>query len=175
MAPEIVLQQGHGKPVDFWALGTLIYEMIVGLPPFYSKNVQEMYSKILHEDLVFPEDVSDEACDLIARLLERDPLKRLGSAKGWIEVKNHPFYKDIDFEMFLKKQIPPPYKPKVDGPLDTSYFDEEFTKQNPKDSPTKGHKLNEDDQSQFEGFTFSGDKEFAVKETPLIISLQSPK
>lgn len=68
LAPEIVLQKGHGKPVDYWSLGTLLYEMIVGIPPFYSKDVQEMYRKILHADLVIPDYVSVEGQDLLARV-----------------------------------------------------------------------------------------------------------
>lgn len=111
---------------------------------------------------------------MILRLLERDPNKRLGcGTKGSIEIKNHIFFRDVDFEKLMKKEIPPPYKPKVEGPLDTSYFDEEFTKQVIKESPTKGSKLNQTDQEAFEGFTFTGDKEFSVKSDNLSVSFNS--
>lgn len=134
-----------------------------------------MYDKILYSDVLFPEEMSNEACDLILRLLERDPVKRLGSGtKGSNEIKNHVFFKDIDFDKMMNKEVPPPYKPKVEGPLDTSYFDDEFTKQSVKDSPSKGSKLNPTDQEAFEGFTFTGEKEFSVKSDNLSVSFTSP-
>ena len=89
LAPEVLLQQGHGKPVDWWSYGTLLYEMMIGIPPFYSENVQEMYDMILHADLVLPDRfITPEAQDLLARLLERNPKKRLGSGeRGSDEIK----------------------------------------------------------------------------------------
>jgi serine/threonine protein kinase len=86
LAPEVVLQEGHGKAVDWWAFGTILFEMMVGIPPFYDENVQEMYDKILHQDITFPDFMSDEACDLISRLLEKKPNKRFGT-KSTSEIK----------------------------------------------------------------------------------------
>lgn len=88
LAPEVLLQKGHSQPVDWWSFGTLLFEMMVGLPPFYSKEIQDMYQKILHADLEIPNFISIEGQDLLARLLERDPRKRLGcGTKGSSEIK----------------------------------------------------------------------------------------
>jgi serine/threonine protein kinase len=84
--PSFNLIVGHGKAVDWWAFGTIIFEMMVGIPPFYDENVQEMYDKILHQDITFPDFMSDEACDLISRLLEKKPNKRFGT-KSTNEIK----------------------------------------------------------------------------------------
>merc|ERR1712050_716380 len=79
LAPEIVMNLGHGKAVDWWALGILLYELTVGIPPFYSQNVNEMYRKIQEAPLLFPPNLSNACKELITKLLERDPKKRLGS------------------------------------------------------------------------------------------------
>ena len=83
LAPEILENKGHGKAVDWWALGTLLYEMLTGLPPFYDTNVQRMYHKILHEPLRFPKtegrQLSEDARDLIRGLLDRKVSARKGS------------------------------------------------------------------------------------------------
>ena len=73
LAPELLIGQGYTKSVDWWTLGVLLYEMLVGLPPFYSEDVNEMYRKILQEPLTFPSSVGAEARDLLTRLLRRDP------------------------------------------------------------------------------------------------------
>ncbi len=157
------MQKGHGKPVDWWSYGTLIFEMLVGIPPFYSENVQEMYDKILNSDLVLPEQfMSTETMDLLARLLERDPKKRLGSGPtGWLEIKNHPFFDGLDWDALYHKRIPAPFKPKVRDDMDISYFDEEFTKQNPFESYDESQNgssfLGESVQREFEGFTYEGE------------------
>jgi serine/threonine protein kinase len=163
LAPEVLLQKGHGKPVDWWSYGTLIFEMLVGIPPFYSENVQEMYDKILNSDLVLPEQfLSTESMDLLARLLERDPKKRLGSGpNGWLDIKNHPFFDGLDWDALYHKRIPAPFKPKVRDDMDVSYFDEEFTKQNPFESYDESQNgssfLGESVQREFEGFTYEGE------------------
>lgn len=157
------MQKGHGKPVDWWSYGTLIFEMLVGIPPFYSENVHEMYDKILYSDLILPEQLmSPEAMDLLARLLERDPKRRLGSGPTeWQEIKNHPFFESIDWDALYNKKLTAPFKPKVKDELDTSFFDEEFTKQNPLDSFDEddhgGSYLGESVQKEFEGFTYEGE------------------
>jgi serine/threonine protein kinase len=82
LAPEIVSNHGHGKAVDWWSLGILLYELTVGIPPFYSQNVHEMYQLIKNAPLRFPPRLSREARQLITGLLKRDPTKRLGSGKS---------------------------------------------------------------------------------------------
>ena len=90
IAPEVLQQQGHGKAVDWWSFGTLLYEMMTGLPPFYNQNLNLMYEKILHAQPI-PKYLSREARSMFLGLLERDPQKRLGSSQSDAsEIKTHP-------------------------------------------------------------------------------------
>ena len=86
MAPEVLLGVGHGKPVDWWSFGTLIYEMLLGTPPFYSRNLHAMYRAILYGDLTFPSGASQATRSLLSKLLLRNPSKRLGTSKGGAQV-----------------------------------------------------------------------------------------
>eukprot|EP01084_Bolivina_argentea_P235365 396072_1 len=106
LAPEVLHQQGHGKAVDWWSFGTLLYEMMTGLPPFYNENLNIMYEKILHAPIPLPKYLSKEARSIFLGLLERDPKRRLGSSdKDAEEIQQHPFYKDIDWNKLYKKEI----------------------------------------------------------------------
>eukprot|EP00743_Colponemidia_sp_Colp-15_P000706 GILK01000783.1.p1 GENE.GILK01000783.1~~GILK01000783.1.p1 ORF type:complete len:537 (-),score=100.78 GILK01000783.1:86-1654(-) len=131
LAPEVILGTGHGKAVDWWSFGILLYEMMVGLPPFYSENVHVMYELIQHGELRLPSFLSDAAKSIITQLLKRNPLERLGSGPGDIEdIKAHPFFADVNFSALQQKKIRPPFKPFISGAADTSNFDEEFTAEN---------------------------------------------
>jgi len=148
--------QGHGHAVDWWSLGTLIYEMLTGLPPFYSKNINFMYKKILSSELTFPSYISEDARDLLEGLLTRDPERRF---KGE-DVKEHPFFSDIDWDKLEKKLIEPPWKPTVKGEGDISQIDEYFTNEDAVDSYVERSPLNQlddEDKGMFEGFTFAGE------------------
>jgi len=105
LAPEVLKGLGHGKAVDWWSLGTLIYEMLTGLPPFYSQNINIMYQKILNGELRFPSFVSPDAQNLLEGFLTRDVEKRLGSGNdGSDNVKKHPWFKSINWEKLDKKK-----------------------------------------------------------------------
>ncbi len=126
IAPEVLLQkEGHGKGVDWWSLGTFIYEMLNGLPPFYDQNVETMYKKIMTERLVFPEHFSAEACDLLRGMLTRDPAKRLG-AGGAKEIMRMPFFASLDWEAVMARQVPAEFIPPTKRAGLTN-FDQEFT------------------------------------------------
>lgn len=134
MAPEIIKEEGHGHAVDWWACGILIYEMIVGFPPFYHKNQNTMYDLIEKFPVKFPDPVrhgipmSDEAKDMITQLLEKDPKKRLGYTGGIEEIKVHPWFESIDIDALINKQLDAPFIPKLSDDLtDVSNFDKEFT------------------------------------------------
>lgn len=92
LAPEVIQGVPYGFAVDWWTLGILIYELAVGLPPFFSRNTTEMYAKILHADLRFPPFLSPECVHLVRALLERDPSQRLGSKRDFEELQSHPFF-----------------------------------------------------------------------------------
>jgi len=158
LAPEIVMNLGHNKAVDWWSLGILLYELTVGIPPFYSQNVNEMYRKIQEAPLLFPPNLSNPCKDLIGKLLDRDPKKRLGSGGGDVEdITSHPFFENIDWDALYKKEIDPPYKPQVKGLEDTSNFDDMFLKEQVVDSHVPPPTLaNQDD--GFGNFTYVPDK-----------------
>lgn len=156
LAPEVLKGQGHGTPVDWWSLGTLLFEMLTGLPPFYAQNVNVMYTKILSGELKFPAYISENAKSLLEGLLIRDPEKRLGT-NGGTEVKNHPWFGDIDWDKLVRKEIDPPFKPKVKSVDDTSQIDPTFTREKAIDSVPDPSVLSESVQGNFEGFTYVAD------------------
>jgi tRNA A-37 threonylcarbamoyl transferase component Bud32 len=124
LAPEILEGGGYGKAVDWWSFGTLVYEMLTGLPPFYCEDVQQMYTKIMTAELQFPDYLSEEAKDLLSKLLERDPNKRLREP---MEIKSHPFFASIDWHKLVTLQLEPPFKPEVKDDLDLANIDTVFT------------------------------------------------
>jgi len=120
LAPEILLAVGHSYPVDWWALGVILYEFLTGLPPFNGHKVEEIFQNILKNDIQYPEeDVSPIAKDLISKLLEINPDDRLGR-KGISEVKSHPFFAVINWDTLLTQE--PPFRPKLEDPESTLYF-----------------------------------------------------
>nr|AML77212.1 putative LOV domain-containing protein [Buddleja sp. BC-2016] len=114
IAPEIITGAGHTSAVDWWALGILLYEMVYGYTPFRGKTRQKTFANILHKDLKFPrnKEVSLEAKQLMYRLLHRDPKNRLGSREGANEVKNHSFFRGINWA--LVRCVNPPT---LDAPI----------------------------------------------------------
>jgi len=97
LAPEILAGKGHGKEVDWWTLGCLIYEMICGYPPFSDRVKTKMYDNIAQNKFTIPEFLPESLKDLINRLLVKDPTQRLG-ANGAEEIKNHVFFKNVDWD-----------------------------------------------------------------------------
>jgi serum/glucocorticoid-regulated kinase 2 len=109
MAPEMVQQTGHGRALDWWTVGILLYEMLVGIPPFYAKDKEVKYDKILRSELKFPRGVSTEAKQVIRKLLERDPTQRLGVGPGGAEeIKAEAFFEGLDWDTTLAKAAPGP-------------------------------------------------------------------
>jgi len=157
LAPEVLRGQGHSYPVDWWSLGTLIYEMLTGLPPFYSKHINVMYQKILNAQLTFPSFISDNAKSLLEGLLTRDVDKRLGGES----VKQHPFFAEINWDELEARKIPAPWIPPVRDAMDTTQIDDYFTAERPTDSYVDSNMLDENDKDIFSGFTFAGDAPLA--------------
>lgn len=151
LAPEVLVGHGYGKAVDWWSFGSLLYEMLTGLPPFYSQDVQEMYRKIMTDKLTFPEFVHPDARSLLEQLLERDAEKRLTEPNL---IKRHPFFKAINWELLYQKKIPPPYMPEVKGKLDISQIDPVFIEEVPSLTMTGENELAPVHQQDFEGFTY---------------------
>jgi tRNA A-37 threonylcarbamoyl transferase component Bud32 len=148
LAPEFLMGGGHGKAVDWWSLGILLYEMLSGLPPFYSDNVNEMYELILQKPLEFTDEFSPEARDLITQLLDRDPTKRLQDVEKF---KAHPFFKGVDWVACFNRQITPPFVP---DPSALNNFDKEFTQERARYSMAR--KAADGGNAEYTGFTFTG-------------------
>ncbi|KAJ5611706.1 hypothetical protein N7528_008811 [Penicillium herquei] len=129
LAPEVLLdEQGYTKMVDFWSLGVLVFEMCCGWSPFYAEDTQQMYKNIAFGKVRFPRDaLSTEGRNFVKGLLNRNPKHRLGANGDAAELKAHPFFHDVDWDVLCKKQVIPPFKPKLKSDLDTSNFDPEFT------------------------------------------------
>ena len=129
LAPEVLLDEaGYTTMVDFWSLGVLVFEMCCGWSPFYAEDTQQMYKNIAFGKVRFPRDaLSTEGRNFVKGLLNRNPKHRLGANGDAEELKNHPFFADVEWDAFLKKLVVPPFKPKLKSVLDTSNFDPEFT------------------------------------------------
>jgi len=155
----MLIGNGHDFTVDWWALGILIFEMIVGIPPFFHRNKHRMYFLIRESPVSFPDPVrhritvSPEAQDLIVKLLDKDRMNRLG-ANGIEEILAHPWFADLNIEQLVAKQLTPPYVPRVTEEL--AYFDKNLTSQTECNdtilSATQRSVIN-NSKSSFEGFS----------------------
>jgi len=156
LAPEVLEGGKYNKSVDWWSLGTLMYEMLCGLPPFYDDDVQKMYIKIVSDPLAFPDHISEEAKDLLVKLLERDTKKRL---QEYDDFKAHPFFAPIDWDKLESKKIEPPWRPDVGAEDDIRNISEEFTGEvvtlDNEDDDTD-YKVTKKDQKSFANFTYVG-------------------
>ena len=164
LAPEILEEKGHAFPVDWWALGVLTYEMIVGFPPFYtgSQNNQKMYELIKNKPVFFPDpkrhgiSMSPECQDFIQKCLAKAPKHRLGSTGGLDEIVSHPWFADLAVDDMLNKRLKPDFIPKVSASnkLDVSQFDKMFTGEEVKDTvlPAALQKKIAKNQGKFSGF-----------------------
>ncbi|KAG2206179.1 hypothetical protein INT46_007174 [Mucor plumbeus] len=124
LAPEIIQSKGHGKAVDWWALGILIFEMLAGYPPFFDDNSFGIYEKILMGKVQFTAHFDPLAKDLLKRLLVSDRTKRLGNLKGGSEdVKRHKWFRGVDWVGLLDKNVRAPIVPHYPHPGDTSNFE----------------------------------------------------
>jgi len=156
LAPEIITGEGHNRAADWWSYGILLFEMLCGIPPFYCENTERMYDLITNAELRFPKriQVSDNAKDLIKKLLIKQQDKRLGVNKGFEEIKTHPFFQGFDFDALLAKKLEAPFIPVLKDSLDVGNFDEEFTSEDIATSviPEKNMELIKRNQDQFDEF-----------------------
>ncbi|CAH8574614.1 unnamed protein product [Schistosoma turkestanicum] len=128
IAPEVILRQGYGKPVDWWSMGIMLYEFLVGCVPFSGASIEELFDNIVTAPIDWPEEeewrVTPSAVDIITRLLERDPLLRLGTIGGSAEVKETLFFSgpgSVDWKNLLRQKAA--FVPQLEHEEDTSYFD----------------------------------------------------
>jgi ribosomal protein S6 kinase beta len=154
MAPEILMRSGHGKAVDWWSLGALMYDMLTGAPPFTAENRKKTIDKILKAKLTLPPYLTNEARALLKKLLKKNIGERLGSGLDDSKaIKGHPFFRHVNWSDVLNRRLDPPYKPTLSDETDVSQFDTKFTKQTPIDSPDDS-RLSESANQVFMGFTY---------------------
>ncbi|XP_072495390.1 ribosomal protein S6 kinase beta-2 isoform X1 [Notamacropus eugenii] len=154
MAPEILTRSGHNRAVDWWSLGALMYDMLTGTPPFTAENRKKTIDKILRAKLALPPYLTPDARDLLKKFLKRNPGQRLGGGPGdATDVQKHPFFRHINWEDLLARQVEPPFRPCLQSEEDVSHFDTRFTKQTPVDSPDDTA-LSESANQAFLGFTY---------------------
>ncbi|XP_070102717.1 microtubule-associated serine/threonine-protein kinase 3 isoform X12 [Equus przewalskii] len=123
IAPEVIFRQGYGKPVDWWAMGVVLYEFLVGCVPFFGDTPEELFGQVVSDEIMWPEGdeaLPADAQDLITRLLRQSPLDRLGTG-GAHEVKLHPFFRALDWAGLLRHKAE--FVPQLEAEDDTSYFD----------------------------------------------------
>ncbi|XP_017651461.1 microtubule-associated serine/threonine-protein kinase 3 isoform X3 [Nannospalax galili] len=123
IAPEVIFRQGYGKPVDWWAMGIILYEFLVGCVPFFGDTPEELFGQVISDEIMWPEGdeaLPPDAQDLITRLLRQSPMDRLGTG-GTHEVKQHPFFLALDWAGLLRHKAE--FVPQLEAEDDTSYFD----------------------------------------------------
>ena len=124
LAPEIILNKGHGKAVDWWTLGILLFEMLVGIDPFSDDEPMKTYQKILKGKINFPKEIDKDAKSLIKHLLVQDTTKRYGCLKNGVkDILNHRFFDGFDWKNFVYLSMEAPYIPQIKNDEDTSNFE----------------------------------------------------
>ncbi|KAL2039909.1 hypothetical protein N7G274_007312 [Stereocaulon virgatum] len=157
MAPEILLDKRYGRAVDWWAFGVLIYQMLLQQSPFRGEDEDEIYDAILADEPLYPIHMPRDSVSILQKLLMREPELRLGSGPTDAqEIMSHAFFRNINWDDFREKKVPPPFKPEIKSPTDTSNFDSEFTSVTPVLTPVQSV-LTQAMQEEFRGFSYSAD------------------
>lgn len=134
LAPEVILRQRYGKTVDWWSMGIILYEFLTSIPPFNGNTPEELFSNVIAGEILWPDDpddqffIPDDARSLITGLLTQNPIKRLGANMGALEIKQHAFFRNLDWNNLLRMKAE--FIPQLDGPEDTSYFDNRLDRYN---------------------------------------------
>ncbi|XP_064615930.1 serine/threonine-protein kinase N2-like isoform X2 [Liolophura sinensis] len=159
LAPEVLLETSYTRAVDWWGLGVLIFEMLVGESPFPGDDEEEVFDSIVNDEVRYPRFLSTDAISIMRRLLRKNPQRRLGaSERDAGDVKKQDFFRDINWDDLLKRKVKPPFIPTVRHPEDVSNFDEEFTAEKAILTPAKERKiLTSEEQTFFYDFEYMAD------------------
>ena len=159
MAPEVIQKKGYDKAVDWWSLGCVMYEMLTGKIPFAIKRGVKLNMSLYEQGVNYPSILTNNAKDLIKKLLVLNPSERLGSGPDGAEkVKNHPYFKGVVWKDVLQKKIKPPFIPKLKDDTDLRYFDTMFTDE-PINGPQRKNTNRDRDRdrepsNEYTGFTY---------------------
>ncbi|XP_014482440.1 PREDICTED: serine/threonine-protein kinase N isoform X2 [Dinoponera quadriceps] len=159
LAPEVLTETSYTRAVDWWGLGVLIFEMLVGESPFPGDDEEEVFDSIVNDEVRYPRFLSLEAIAIMRRLLRKNPDRRLGSSERDAEdVKKQAFFRHIAWDDLLLRRVKPPFVPVIQSVEDVSNFDEEFTSEKPQLTPPKDPRpLSDVEQSLFMDFTYMAD------------------
>ncbi|KAK3742240.1 hypothetical protein QZH41_009002 [Actinostola sp. cb2023] len=155
IAPEILQEQPYGFSVDWWALGVLMYEMMAGQPPFEAENEEDLFEAIKKDDVLYPVWLSREAVSVLKGFMTKTNTRRLGcGSMGEQSIREHQFFRSINWEKLEARQITPPFKPKIKSRTDVENFDRDFTREDPKLTPVDKNVIANIDQKDFKGFSY---------------------
>ncbi|XP_051568600.1 protein kinase C delta type-like [Myxocyprinus asiaticus] len=155
IAPEILLGQQYSFSVDWWSFGVLVYEMLIGQSPFHGDDEDELFESIRMDTPHYPRWITVDTKDMLERLFERDPSRRLGIVGN---IQAHLFFKTVNWSALERREVEPPFKPKVKAPNDCSNFDREFLSEKPRLSHCEKGLIDSMDQNAFAGFSFVNPK-----------------
>nr|XP_057926190.1 serine/threonine-protein kinase N1-like [Doryrhamphus excisus] len=156
LAPEVLTDDDYTRAVDWWGMGVLIYEMLVGQSPFLGEDEEEVFDSIVNDDVQYPPALPADAVTIIQKLLKKNPLKRLGAGeRDASELKGEEYFQDVDWDALLAKKVKPPFLPSIKDWADVSNFDEDFTRLQPVLSPpAEPGVLSAEQQGAFADFDF---------------------
>ena len=160
VAPEILYKKGYEKGIDWWSFGCVAYEMLTGKLPYEIPVGPKLSLEMFKPKVEFPEGINKDLKDLIEKLLTKEPKKRLGygtdDAKA---VKNHPYFKDVDWDLYLNKKVDPPFVPDLEDDEDLKYFDKYFTNESVSNINKPEAESNKDSKTpmNIKGFTYISD------------------
>ncbi|XP_056151194.1 protein kinase C eta type [Lampris incognitus] len=158
IAPEILQEMLYGPSVDWWALGVLLYEMLSGHAPFEAENEDDLFESILKEEVVYASWLSTEAVNILKALLTKNPARRLGcvaSEGGENAVIRHPFFTGLDWEKLNRRELEPPFKPRIKTTEDVNNFDPDFTQEEPTLTPIDDPLIPSINQDEFHNFSYT--------------------
>ncbi|KFO26488.1 Protein kinase C iota type, partial [Fukomys damarensis] len=165
LAPEIIRGEEYGFGVDWWTLGVVMYEMMVGRSPFhlaescgnrYKNSIDYRLQAILERDIFIPRCLSIKAVSVLKRFLNKDPAERLGCCphRGFSDVQKHPFFRSVNWEMMERKQVVPPFKPNMSGGFGLDNFDSQFINESVRLTPDDNDIMRKIDGYEFAGFEY---------------------
>ncbi|KAI9011957.1 kinase-like domain-containing protein [Phycomyces nitens] len=161
LSPELLRGEDYAFAVDFWSLGTILFEMLTGVTPFWADTYTVMYNRIMEDPLEFPEDFEPVTANFIIGLLERNPADRLGAGpEGPITIRSHPYFDSLCWSDVFYKRTRPPYVPLVRSETDFSNFDRDFLEMTPRLSPPNGDALlSQSVQQAFQGYSYTNESQ----------------